>query len=89
MPQSGRAVKERDPKVIKLAMSLVGPSGGRLFCSLQPTVGVSFFPLGLSPRLDPTPLVVALLATALLLSVVGVLLKIESAAGNPWLSSRP
>ena len=82
MSRSRRKVKERDPKIVKLAISLVSPIWVAALLFFVSNGSVSFFPPGLSKRVDPTPLVIAFLLTVGLLAIVFAVLKIQNAAGK-------
>ena len=82
MSRSRRAVRERDPKVIKLAMSLVGPIWGVALLSFAGNGSVNLLRMQLTDQVDPTPFFVALLLTLLLVAFALVALKIQNAAGR-------
>ncbi len=82
MPRTGRKVKERDPKIVRLIFSLISPIWAAALLFFASNGSVSFFPLGLSNRINPAPLFVAFLVTLLLLAVAFVVLKIQNAAGK-------
>lgn len=86
MPRTRRDVKERDPKAIRFAFSLMRPIWGlALLYYGGINAGPLFFPssaAGRTSQLYQTPLIVAFVVTVLVFAAAVVVVKIQNAVGK-------